>query len=135
MKRNFCPLIFYLTFTEEVIVLERRRFLRFETTLNALCDIINDKSKASCKIKNLSKEGALILADKKMREGAELNLTMDVPGDNVPIFASCEVAWQKGPTDTSSYETGIRFKKIDSFDKGRLLEYIYIQWLKLIDKI
>ena len=113
---------------------ERRRFLRFETALSALCDIVSDKSKASYKVKNLSKEGALIITDKRLREGTEINLTMDVPGDNVPIFASCEVAWQKGSTNTNAYETGVRFKKIDNPDKGRLLEYIYTQWLKLLDK-
>ena len=113
---------------------ERRRFLRFDTAMNALCDIMSDKSKAPCKVKNLSKEGALIIANKKLREGTELNLTMDVPGDNVPIFASCEVAWQKGPAGANAYETGVRFKKIDNSDKGRLLEYIYMQWLKLLDR-
>ena len=113
---------------------ERRRFLRFETALNALCDIVNDKTKALYRVKNLSKEGALIITDKRLKEGSEINLTMDVPGDNVPIFASCEVAWQKGAEDASAYETGIKFKKIDNPDKGRLLEYIYTQWLKLLDK-
>ncbi|MDD5437305.1 MAG: PilZ domain-containing protein [Candidatus Omnitrophica bacterium] len=113
---------------------ERRRFLRFDTALNALCDFVSDRSKASCKVKNLSKEGALIVSDKRLRQGSEIHLTMDVPGDNVPIFASCEVAWQKGQTGTGSYETGLKFKKIENSDKGRLLEYIYTQWLKLLDK-
>ena len=113
---------------------ERRRFLRFETALNAFCDIVSDKYKASYKVKNLSKEGALIITDKRLREGTEIHLTMDVPGDNVPIFASAEVAWQKGAIGTNAYETGVKFKKIDSPDKGRLLEYIYTQWLKLLDK-
>lgn len=113
---------------------ERRRFLRFDTALSALCDIVSDKRKTSYKVKNLSKEGALLLVDKKLKEGTEINLTMDVPGDNVPIFASAEVAWQKGPVEGEKYETGIRFKKIDNPDKGRLLEYIYLQWLKLLDQ-
>ncbi len=113
---------------------ERRKFLRFETALNALCHIVSDRTRASYRVKNLSKEGALLIADKKLKEGAELDLTMDVPGDNVPIFASCEVAWQKGPIGSSAYETGVKFKKIDNQDKGRLLEYIYSQWLKLLDK-
>ncbi len=116
------------------IVTERRRFLRFETALNALCHIGADKSKAQYKVKNISKEGALIITDKKIREGTEIDLAMDVPGDNVPIFASCEVAWQKGGEGDKLYETGLRFKKIDNPDKGRLLEYIYTQWLKLLDK-
>lgn len=114
---------------------ERRKFLRFETALNALCDIAKGKQKASSKVKNISKEGALVLLEKPLREGDEIDLSMDVPGDNVPIFASCEVAWQKARLkDDRYYETGVRFKRIDGSDKGRLLEYIYLQWLKLIDK-
>ena len=114
---------------------ERRQFLRFETALSALCDIVKGKHKASSKVKNISKEGALVLLERPLKEGDEINLSMDVPGDNIPIFASCEVAWQKVHLkDDRYYETGVRFKRIDGSDKGRLLEYIYLQWLKLIDK-
>lgn len=116
---------------------ERRRFLRFETALNALYETVSDKFKSSSKIKNISKEGALLVLDTPLREGSELNISMDVPGDNIPIFASCQVAWQKsskGEGDADLYETGVRFTKINSLDKGRLLEYIYSQWLKLLDR-
>ena len=114
---------------------ERRQFLRFETALSALCDIVKGKHKESSKVKNISKEGALVLLERPLKEGDEVNLSMDVPGDNIPIFASCEVAWQKVHLkDDRYYETGVRFKRIDGSDKGRLLEYIYLQWLKLIDK-
>lgn len=112
---------------------ERRKFLRFETALNALCDIVSEKWKAHYKVKNISKEGALLLLDKKLRSGEMINLSVDVPGDNMPIFASAEVAWQRG-LDEHSYETGVRFIKIDNSDKGRLFEYIYLQWLKLLDR-
>jgi len=116
-------------------VTERRRFLRFETALNALCDIVKGKDKTSSRVSNISKDGALVLLEKPLKEGDEINLSMDVPGDNIPIFASCEVAWQKVHLkDDRYYETGVRFKRIDGSDKGRLLEYIYLQWLKLIDK-
>ena len=113
---------------------ERRRFLRFETSLNAICDFVSEAVKATSRIRNISKEGALLVMDKKLRNGAELNLTMDVPGDNVPIFATCEVAWQKDSGKDSSYETGVKFTKMNNADKGRLLEYIYTQWLKLLDR-
>jgi hypothetical protein len=116
-------------------VTERRKFLRFETALNAICEIISERCKAPYKVRNISKEGALLILDKKLREGTEINLSMDVPGDNVPIFASAEVAWQKGlSNDESKFETGVKFKSIDGQDKGRLLEYIYMQWLRLLDK-
>ena len=114
---------------------ERRKFLRFETALNALCDVVKGKDRTPSKVLNISKEGALVLLERPLREGDEISLSMDVPGDNVPIFASCEVAWQKAHLkDDRYYETGVRFKRIDGSDKGRLLEYIYLQWLKLLDK-
>ena len=108
--------------------------MRFETALNALCEFVHDKFKAPYRVKNISKEGALLMLDRKLHEGAELNLSVDVPGDNIPIFATCEVAWQKDQQGTKTYETGVRFKKIDGADKGRLLEYIYLQWLRFLDK-
>jgi len=116
-------------------VTERRRFLRFETALHALCEIVRDKRKASYEVKNISKEGALIITDEKLGQGEELNLSMDVPGDNVPVFASCQVAWQKSLKNNGPYETGLKFTKIDSSDKGRLLEYIYLQWLRILDRV
>lgn len=116
---------------------ERRRFLRFETTLNALCEIVSEKWKAVSKVKNISKDGALLIVPKQLKEGDAIELAMDVPGDNVPVFASCQVAWQKGrerPDKSDSYETGVKFTRMDSSHKGRLLEYIYSQWLKLLDE-
>jgi len=121
-------------------VTERRRWLRFDTALTALCEIVSEKYKASSSVKNISKEGALLLLDKPLKNGSELKVSLDIPGDNIPIFASCEVAWQKkgdrrDGTDERLYETGVKFTRIDGSDKGRLLEYIYTQWLRLLDKI
>ncbi|MFH1190447.1 MAG: PilZ domain-containing protein [Candidatus Omnitrophota bacterium] len=113
---------------------ERRRFLRFDTALNALCEIVSEKCRASYKVKNISSEGALVLADKKFGRGAEINISMDVPGDNVPIVAACRVAWQDNVNHTGLFQTGLNFTKIDGSDKGRLLEYTYLQWLKILDR-
>ena len=120
--------------TKGDIVTERRRFLRFDTALNAICEFVHDKFRAPYKVKNISKEGALFVLDRELREGSELSLSMDVPGDNVPIFATCRVAWQKGAFGNGHYETGVRFTKLGASDKGRLLEYIYTQWLRFLDR-
>lgn len=116
---------------------ERRQFLRFEATLNALCELVSEKWKAVAKVKNISKDGALLALPKPLEEGSEINLSVDVPGDNVPIFASCQVAWQKKPQGSKKkdlYDTGVKFTKMDNADKGKLLEYIYTEWLKLLDR-
>ena len=112
---------------------ERRQFLRFSTALTALCEFVNGQFKKPYKVKNISKEGALLETDTRLRQGEELTLSMDVPGDNVPIFAAGQVAWQCESKDGLGYDTGVKFTKIESSDKGRLLEYIYLEWLKLLD--
>lgn len=117
-------------------MIERRGFVRFDTIMNAICEIGRGVRRAY-EIRNISKEGALILLDEPLGQGHELNLSVDVPGDNVPIFLSCSVAWQKESVlepKRRVYETGVKFTKIDSFDKGRFLEYIYSQWLKLLER-
>ncbi|MDD5174572.1 MAG: PilZ domain-containing protein [Candidatus Omnitrophota bacterium] len=117
-------------------MIERRKFVRFDMIMNALCEI-GLGIKRAYKIGNISKEGAMLLLDTPLNQGSELNLSVDVPGDNVPIFLSCSVAWQKVSMvepKKKVYETGVKFTRIDSFDKGRFLEYIYSQWLKLLER-
>jgi len=121
----------------EVCVTERRKFFRFETAIGAFCETLKDKIKTSSSIKNISKEGALIIVNKPLRAGSNVSITMDIPGDNIPIVATGSVAWQRrlkkqGKEDL--YDTGIKFAELNSVDKGRLLEYIYTQWLKVLDK-
>jgi c-di-GMP-binding flagellar brake protein YcgR len=113
-------------------VTERRKFMRFDTAIKALCEIATENGSSASEIKNISKDGALLILAKQLCQGSEFKLSMDVPGDNIPVFASCEVAWQN--SIEGGYETGVKFKSIENTDKGRLLEYIYTQWLKFLDK-
>lgn len=117
-----------------VLVTERRKFLRFQTAWNALCTIIRDNCQATAHVKNISKEGALIVLAKALSEGDTIDLSVDVPGDNIPIVASCEVAWQRASEKGKTYDTGVRFIRIDGADKGKLLERVYLEWLKILDK-
>lgn len=117
-------------------MIERRRFVRFDTVMKALCEI-GRGIKKTYEICNISKEGALLRLDTPLGQGSELNLSVDVPGDNIPVFVSCSVAWQKESIMEPSqrvYETGVKFTGIDNCDRGRFLEYIYSQWLKLLER-
>lgn len=116
---------------------EKRRFLRFGTALSAICETVSEKWREASKIKNISKDGALLVLTKPLNAGCEIKLSMDVPGDNVPIFASCQVAWQKKPGrfhKDASYETGVKFTDMDNHNRARLLDYVYTLWLRLLDK-
>ena len=163
-------------------MLEKRRSIRIDTIMNAICSM-GRGIKRTYDVRNISKEGALLILDTPLSKGSELNLSMDVPGDNIPIFVSCSVAWQKesmvrlgSPSIPSPsalrqaqcrpeqsrgtagsermpslsrqskvegsimepkrriYETGVKFIEIDNSDKSRFFEYIYSQWLKLLER-
>jgi hypothetical protein len=117
-------------------MIERRDFIRFNSALKAICEIGRGR-KRTYEVKNISKDGALIVLDTPLDSGSEINVSLDVPGDNVPIFVSGTIAWQKRSIlepKNSAYETGIKFSRIDGFDKGRLLDYLYSQWLKLLER-
>ena len=56
--------------------------------------------------------------------GTTLELALNVPGDNLPVFATGKIAWADG------LDAGLRLTKISRTDRARVLEYVYKQWLK-----
>jgi len=108
---------------------ERRKFMRF----NALIDVFyhalgNPAAKYRSCMRDLSKEGMRISSEKKLDEGSELELELKIPGDNIPIFANAEVAWSER-FDENRYESGVRITKIERFDRAKLMDYVYQEWL------
>ena len=117
---------------------EKRRFLRFGTALSAICESVSERWSLASEIKNISKAGALLVLTKPLETGSEIKLSMDVPGDNVPIFTSCQVAWQGKPKKfrkDASYKTGVKFTDMDNHNRARFLDYIYTLWLRILDKV
>ena len=44
------------------------------------------------RVRDFSREGLGILFPKPVRQGEHVDITLKVPGDNIPIFATTEVA-------------------------------------------
>ena len=116
---------------------ERRRFMRFSTALHGSYEMLGGaKGEGRTEVKNLSREGVGLIMDKELDKGTEVGLYLNVPGDNVPIYACAEVAWNR-KAEVNADEpvaTGLRFTKIDRYDRARLLDYVYSQWLKFLRK-
>lgn len=116
---------------------ERRKFMRFNTVLHGSYEMHGgENGGGKAEIKNLSREGVGLIMDKELEKGAEVGLYLNVPGDNVPIYACAEVAWNK-KADAQNDEpvaSGLRFTKIDRYDRARLLDHVYAQWLKFLRK-
>jgi hypothetical protein len=104
---------------------ERRKYLRFNSAIDIqykslTLNPIFGKTLA----KDLSREGLRIGLKERVSVGTPLEICMNVPGDNLPVFASGKVTWADG------LEAGVRLTKIDQSDRMRVLEYVYREWLK-----
>ena len=110
---------------KETKVPEQRKYMRFNTPLDIeyrtlTLNPIFGKALA----KDLSREGVRVGAKHHLAVGTPVEICMNVPGDNLPVFATGKVAWADG------FDAGVKLTKISSADRARVLEYVYKEWLK-----
>ena len=109
---------------------ERRRFMRFQAPVDLeyrtlTLNPIFGKALA----KDLSREGVRLGLKQDIPAGTPIEICLNVPGDNLPVFASGKVAWADG------LEAGVKLTKISQSDRTRVLEYVYKEWLKSTKKL
>ena len=111
-------------------VKERRKFMRIATDLEAEFWAKGPSmEKGQAKVLDFSREGVGVLLPRPVEKKEHLDLTMRVPGDNVPVFATAEVAWTGGEKDKPEIGAGLRFVSIKPLDLARLLDFVYSRWL------
>ena len=82
------------------------------------------------KINNFSRGGLGIVSDNPLSKESDVEIEFSIPGDNIPITVTGEIAWASAqPTDGKLYKSGIKLKKINNTDRGRVLNYIYKKFL------
>ena len=107
--------------------IERRKHMRFNTPLDVeYRTLTHNPIFGKALAKDLSKEGLRVGIKQKVTIGTPVELCLNVPGDNLPVFASGKVAWADG------LEAGLRLTKISQTDRARVLEYVYKEWLKSV---
>ena len=114
---------------------ERRKYMRISTALEAEYWAKGPSMIAGqAQVCDFSREGLGALFPKPIAQGEHVDLTFKVPGDNVPIFATGEVAWTQPKKDQPGVGAGLRLTSIKPLDLARLLDYVYSQWLGGSDK-
>ena len=109
---------------------ERRKFMRFNVLMDVMHTIFgNTKEKCKACAKDLSKDGVRLSGASEIKEGTELELELKIPGDNMPVLALGKVAWSTR-VDRNRYDHGVHFKRIDNYDRARLLDYVYNEWIR-----
>lgn len=108
---------------------ERRKFMRFEAPLNMEYRTLSlNPIFGKALAKDLSREGVRIGLKRDIPAGTPIEICLNVPGDNLPVFATGKVAWADG------LDAGVRLTKISRADRTRVLEYVYREWLKVSKK-
>jgi hypothetical protein len=109
---------------------ERRKYLRFNTPLDIEYKTLTlNPIFGKALAKDLSKEGVRFGLKHTVPVGTPIEISLSVPGDNLPVFATGKVAWADG------LDAGVRLTKISQNDRARVLEYVYKEWLKTSKKV
>lgn len=115
---------------------ERRKFMRIATE-NLQADYWAkgpSMMTGQAQVRDFCREGLRIALQDPVHQGEHVDLTFKVPGDNVPIFATAEVAWAEVAKDPPGTGAGLKFISIKALDLARLLDFVYSQWLGGIRK-
>lgn len=109
---------------------ERRKYLRIMADLQAEFWAKGPSMlSGQAKVRDFCREGLGVDLSKPVSRGEHLDLTMKVPGDNVPIFATAEVSWAQERSGRSGMGAGLHFLSIKPLDLARLLDCVYSCWL------
>ncbi len=109
-------------------MVERRRYMRFDVLLDAICKKGGEDRKL--KVKNFSREGVGIVSEENIVPGENVEIEMMIPGDNMPVMVSGEVAWiDSDNIDAFGYNGGLKFKKVENSARSKILDHIYSKWL------
>ena len=110
---------------------ERRKFMRIEADLEAEYWAKGPSmTSGQAKVRDFCREGLGVQFQGPVERGEHVDLTMKVPGDNIPVFATAQVAWtEASKPEQPKVVAGLQFVSIKPLDLARLLDFIYSRWL------
>jgi len=112
---------------------ERRKYMRFDVLLDAILGRSGKKKKM--KVNNFSRDGLGIVSDEKISEGEDVEIELMIPGDNIPVIVTGEIAWTvKNGAEEPVFKSGVKVKKIKSADRSKILQYVYDKWMRSKEK-
>ncbi len=75
--------------------------------------------------KDISGGGIRFPVNKRLPQGAKLDLELTLPQETVPIQAQAEVIWSARSRGRRTYEAGCQFTKIDPLDRGKIIRHVH----------
>lgn len=105
---------------------ERRKFTRYTVPLKISYILDGDNVVRKGTTKNISSLGIRFESEKNLKEGNILELKLELPKAQNPVHAQGKLVWVRKQTleDTSSYDIGIEFMKIEEDNKNTFLKFM-----------
>lgn len=111
---------------------EKRKFMRFEVSVEIEYMVPGNGApiEGISVTRNLSREGLQLTLNSKLLPGMELEIKLKIPGDAVPIYAKGDLVWIDKAEERTESNAGIKFTQITPFDKNRILDHVYKEWVE-----
>ena len=105
---------------------EKRKFIRLEVPVDLKYIVENEPVRKEVTTNDLSCEGLRFTSEEGVREGALLELNLNIPDASNPVHINGKVVWSKrlSTEDRSPFEVGVEFIKIEEDNKNTFLKYL-----------
>jgi c-di-GMP-binding flagellar brake protein YcgR len=105
---------------------ERRKFIRLEVPVELKYIVEGDPTRKEVTTKDLSCEGLRFITEQGINEGTSLELNLIIPNASNPVHINGKVVWARKITteDSSPFEVGVEFVKIEEDNKNTFLRYL-----------
>lgn len=110
-------------------MIERRKYMRFEVAVDIEYMVPGNgiPIEGIAVTKDLSREGMKVVLNRRLVAGTELEVKLRLPGDAAPIYAKGDIVWIDKTDEPSA---GIKFIQMSPFDRNRILEHVYREWVE-----
>lgn len=116
--------------TDTSVEVDRRKFVRVDSQLPLSYTVIGTDQRGQSKTRNISGGGICFFAPEPLTPGAQIDMTMRLPGRDEPIRFSAEVVWSRlveSPGLASldyRADVGVRFVTITPRDRVLILQHV-----------
>ena len=107
--------------------IERRKYVRLHTPLGIAYTIPGSGNTKRVMTKNISADGARFeTLDTDLKEGAVVEIKLEIPDAPNPIHATGKVVWRKKVSleDGAPYDCGLEFTEIEEDNKNTFLKFL-----------
>lgn len=117
-----------LKWVQNKIMMERRKFIRLETTIKVDYKSEEAKTSGSGLCRNISLGGIRLISNKRLEKDQAMELKMYIIKKQKPVTATGRIMWVKEIAikgSTNVYDIGIKFLHIEKEDEKIFFEYIF----------